>query len=93
MIERNDHSNKVYCKFMEASRGAAARRSGTVKPGSMDWLWVRSLEEMKYLLMMKYNNLYFHFFALVSWQSAALSSATQHTIASRIRQKVGNGVA
>ena len=25
-------------------------------------------------------HLYFHFFALVSWQSAALSSATQHTM-------------
>ena len=32
------------------------------------------------------------FFALVLWQSAELSSATQHAMQSRIWRKMGNGV-
>ena len=41
------------------------------------WLWIRSpLEEMIFFCL----NLYFHFFALVSRKSAALSSTTQHAM-------------
>ena len=48
-----------------------------------DWQWVRSpLEEMKY----------FNFFALVSRQSAALSSATQHAMPPESGRKWGTSV-
>ena len=51
-------------------------------------LWARSpFEEVKYLF--KFN---FHFFGLVSRQSAALSSATQYAMHRKIRRKVENGV-
>ena len=54
------------------------RRRGTKCDCKIDWLWVRSpLEEIKYLLAFI---IYFNFFALVSRQSATLSSATQHAM-------------
>ena len=69
--------NSEAITYIEANRGAT--RSVTVKN---DWLWVRfPLEEMKYL--------YFHFFALVSRQSAALSSATQHAMPPEFGRKWG----
>ena len=55
-------SNKLYCIVVERP---------VVAQSHIDWLGVRSpLEEVKYLFT-------FHFFALVSRQSAVLSSATQ----------------
>ena len=65
----------------EASHGAAAQ-SVTVKPTGC-WFDPHSRRWNIYL------NLYFHFFALVSRTSAACHSTRN---ASRIRQKVGNGV-
>ena len=56
----------------EVSRGAAAR-SVTVKPNGC-WFDPHSRRWNIYI------NLYFHFFALVSRLSAALSSATQHCL-------------
>ena len=47
-----------------------------------DWLWIRSpLEEVKYL--------YFHFYALMSKQSVALSSATKHAMPPEFGRKWG----
>ena len=61
----------IYLKYkginIEASRGAAAR-GVTVKPTEIGSIPTRG-DEIFYL------NLYFHFFALVSRLSAALSSA------------------
>ena len=48
-----------------------------------DWLWVRSPRRWNI-----YLNLYFHFFALWTRQSAVLPSAIQHAMP---WQKVGNG--
>ena len=60
-------------------------RSGTKCDCKIDWLWVRSpLEEMKYLL-----KFYFHFFALVSRLSAALSSASQYAMPPEFGRKWG----
>ena len=60
-------------------------RSGTKCDCKTNWLWFRSsLEEMKYLL-----KLYFYFFALVSRQSAAVSSETQHAMPSEFGRKWG----
>ena len=59
-------------KFLEASRGAGAQ-SVTVKPTGCG-LDSHSRRWNIYL------NLYFHFVALVSRQSAALSSVTQQAI-------------
>ena len=64
----------------------AASRSGTNCDCKTDWLWVRSpLEEMKYLL----KKLYFHFIGLVSRQSTALGSATQHAMPPEFGRKWG----
>ena len=52
----------------------------------IDWLWIRSpFEEKKYLLKIYI----FHFFALVSRQNAALSSATQHAMHPEVGGKWG----
>ena len=64
-------------RFSEAGRGAEAQSVTKI-----DWVWVRSLLprvriEIKWDI---YLHLYFHFFALVSRQSAALSSATQYAM-------------
>ena len=67
----------------EASRGAGTQ-SVTLK--STGCGGSNPFEEMKYLLKFKFS-----FNALVSMQVAALSFATQRN-ASRMRQKVGNGV-
>ena len=74
---------RFICVF-EASRGAVAQ-SVTVKqigcgfdPHSKRWNI--------------YLNLYFHFFALVSKQSAALSSATQHAMPPEFGRKWGTEV-
>ena len=50
-------------------------RRGTKCACKRDWLWV--LHSRKCFF---YLHLYFHFFALVSTQSAALSSFTQHAM-------------
>ena len=67
--------------WYEASRGAAAR-DVTVKPTSCGF-------EPHSRRWNIYLNLYFHFFALVSRQSAALSSATQHAMPSEFGRKLG----
>ena len=74
----------VFRISLEASRGAAAR-GVTVKT---DWLWVQSpLEEMKYLLK-------FIFPVIRSGVEVKRGVEFCHSTrnASRIRQKVGNGV-
>ena len=58
-------------------------RRGTECDCKIDWLWVRSpVEEIKYSL-----TFIFHFFALVSRQSAALSSASQHAMPQKLGGK------
>ena len=76
-----DTSNLTSTWLLEASRGAAAR-SVTIKstgcgfgPHSRRWNI--------------YLNLYFHFFALMSRLSAALSSATQHALPPEVGRKRG----
>ena len=54
-----------FLHFIEASRSAGVQVSDCKR----DWLWVQFL-----------FNLYFNFFALVSRQSAALRSTTQHAM-------------
>ena len=69
--------------FFEASLGAGAQ-SVTVKP----WLWVRSpLEEMKYLL-----KFIFPFLCSGGGDKRGVEFCHSTRNASRIRQKVGNGV-
>ena len=70
---------------MDAGRGAAAR-GVTAKP--TDWLWVRSpLEEMKYLL-----KFIFPFFRSGVEIKRGVEFCPSTRNATRIRQKVGNGV-
>ena len=74
--------------------GGQSWRRGTKCNCKTDWLWVRSLlEDMKYLLkfplLLFHYNLYFHFFALGSKQSGALSSAIQHAIPPEFDRKWG----
>ena len=68
-------------KVKEACRGARAQ-SVTVEPTGCEF-YPHSRRCNFYL------KLYFHFFALVSRQSAALSSATQHTIPPEFGRKWG----
>ena len=63
----------------EASRGAAAQ-SVTVKPTGCGFDPLSRRWNI-------YLNLYLHFFALVSRQSAALSSATQHAMSPEFYRK------
>ena len=65
----------------EASRGAAAQ-SVTVKPTGCGF-------DPHSRTWNIYLNVYFHFIALVSRTSAALSSATQHTMPSEFGRKWG----
>ena len=81
---------KIYCYinilflcYLEASRGAGAQ-SVTVQPTG---LWVRSPLDSR--IWNIYLHLYFHFFALVSGQSAVLSSATQHAMPPGFGKKCG----
>ena len=68
-------------KPLEASRGAAAQRV-TVKPTGCGF----DPHSRRWNI---YLNLYLHFFALVSRQSAVLSSATQHTMPPEFGRKWG----
>ena len=73
-----------YFEFLilfEASRGAAAR-DVTVKPTACGF----DLHSRRWNI---YLNLYFHFFGLVSRLSAALSSATQHSMPPEFGRKRG----
>ena len=68
-------SHSVVCinkEIKDASRGAGAQ----VCECKRGWLWVRYLPEEINI----YFNFYSHFFALVSMEKAALSSATQHVL-------------
>ena len=73
------NSNKL--KPLEASRDAVAR-SVTVKPTGCGF----DPHSRRWNI---YLNLYFHFFALVSRLSAALSSATQHAMPPEFGRKWG----
>ena len=67
--------------YFEAGRGAAAQ-GVTVKPTGCGF----DPHSRRWNI---YLNLYFHFFALVSRLSAALSSATQHTMSPEFGRKWG----
>ena len=67
--------------YLEASRRAAAR-DVTVKPTGCEF----DPHSRRWYI---YLNLYFHFFALVSRLSAALSSATQHPMPPEFGRKWG----
>ena len=69
--------------YIEAIRGAGAQ-SVTVKPTGCGF----DPHSRRWNI---YLNLYFHFFALVSTQSPALSSATQHTMPPEFERKSGLG--
>ena len=71
----------LYFSSFEASRGAAAQ-SVTVKPTGCGF----DPHPRRWNI---YLNLYFHFFALVSRQSAVLSSATQHAMPPEFGRKWG----
>ena len=92
---RTNHNHRVYSQKLFWGTTLASNfncmpttlRCGKTKCDcKIDWLWVWSpLEEMKYF---HFNlNLYFQFFALVSRQSAALSSATQHAMPTEFSRK------
>ena len=68
-------------KKFEASHGAMAQ-SVTVKLIGCGF-------DPHSRILNTYLNLYFHFFALVSRQSAALSSATQHAVPPKFGRKWG----
>ena len=66
--------------FILLHRGQSWRR-GTKCDCKIDWLWTRSsLEELNEIF-------FFHIFALVWRQSAALSSATQQAMPSKLGEK------
>ena len=67
---KDDFLNFIF--IVEASRGAAAQ-SATVKPTGFGF----DLHSRRWNI---YLNLYFHLLALVSRQSAALNSVTQHAM-------------